>query len=145
MLWFHRQGCLCQCPPEGGKCYHTHCKLIALLWSCDTAQGFCVWAKPLCVNILQRINTHTHRDVTLNTCQKGLWMSAWVAQNHQPLHVNSSHIKGHAFQPQDHEEPLREWAVPNTLTITSCLHTYTNTENYYRFLKGCVAPNYAYT
>lgn len=69
----------------------------------------------------------------------------WLEENakkHQPLHVNGGHIKGHAFQPQDHEEPLRKRAVPNALTITSCLRTHT--ENVYGFLIDCVAPSYAY-
>lgn len=44
-------------------------------------------------------------------------------KQHKPLHVNGGDIERHSFEPQNHEEPLRERTVPDTLTITPSLHT----------------------
>ena len=38
-----------------------------------------------------------------------------------PLEVHCGNIEDHSFKPQDHEEPLREGAVPDALSITSSL------------------------
>lgn len=38
-----------------------------------------------------------------------------------PLEVHCGDVEDHSFEPQDHEEPLREGAVPNALSITARL------------------------
>lgn len=38
-----------------------------------------------------------------------------------PLKVHSSDVEDNSFEPQDHEEPLGERAVPNAFSITARL------------------------
>lgn len=38
-----------------------------------------------------------------------------------PLEVHCGDVKDDSFEPQDHEEPLGEGAVPDALSIASCL------------------------
>lgn len=38
-----------------------------------------------------------------------------------PFQVHGGDVKDHSFEPEDHEEPLREGAVSNALAIASRL------------------------
>lgn len=38
-----------------------------------------------------------------------------------PFQINSGDIEHNSFEPQDHEETLGEWAVPNAFSIYSSL------------------------
>lgn len=41
-------------------------------------------------------------------------MESWDS----PLEVHRGDVEHHSFEPQDHEEPLRERAVPDAFSIT---------------------------
>lgn len=46
-----------------------------------------------------------------------LWPSVF-----QPLQVDGGDVEDDSFEPQDHEEALREGAVTDALSIVACLH-----------------------
>lgn len=43
-----------------------------------------------------------------------------------PLQVHRGDVEHDSFEPEDHEEPLGEGAVPDAFTITARLHTNTS-------------------
>lgn len=45
-------------------------------------------------------------------------------------HVDSGHCKLDSFQPQHHEEPLAEWAVPHVLAIMTSLEKECNVREF---------------
>lgn len=45
-----------------------------------------------------------------------------------PLEVDSGYVEDDSFQPQDHEESLREWTVSDALPVTSRLQTHIRTQ-----------------
>lgn len=59
---------------------------------------------------LTRTNTEDHKSSTVLVL---------------PLEVHRGDVEDHSFEPQDHEEPLGEGAVADTLSITPRLVTTT--------------------
>ena len=47
-----------------------------------------------------------------------------------PGHVHGGDVEGHSFEPQHHEEPLGEGAVPDALAIAPRLHKVTHTHTH---------------
>lgn len=87
-------------------------------------KGGCVPGARLCrsAGFLQR----TYKNGFTQKLQVHFWCPNWCSR---PLEIDSGHIEHYSFEPEDHEETLRERTVADAFTIAAGLQTQTRPED----------------